>query len=69
MDATLQSFEQLAWNGIAKNILQNIEQLSQNVAGIEMASKAMMIVLGFHILNCLNRLDELGGGVEGICLF
>jgi hypothetical protein len=69
MDATFQSFELLAWNGIAKNTLQNVEQLNQNVAGIDMASKGAMNVFGTRILNCINRLDELSGCVEGICLF
>jgi hypothetical protein len=53
---------------IAKNILQNVEQLNQNVTGIDVDSKWMMNVLGAHKLSCLNRLEELGGGMEGICL-
>jgi prophage DNA circulation protein len=59
MDATLQSFELLAWNGVAKNILQNVEQLSQNIAGIDSAAKGMMNVLGAHIMVCLRKLEGL----------
>jgi hypothetical protein len=68
-DATLQSFELLAWNGVAENILQNVEQISQNLTEIDSATRGMLNVIGAHVMVCLRKLDELEGGMEGMCLF
>jgi hypothetical protein len=68
-DATLQSFELLAWNGVAKNILQNVEQISQNLKEIDSGTRGMLNVVGAHVMVCLKKLDTLEGGMEGMCLF
>jgi hypothetical protein len=68
-DATLQSFEFLAWNGVAKNILQNVEQISQNLTEIDCATRGMLNVIGALVMVCLRKLGDLEGSMEGMCLF
>jgi hypothetical protein len=69
MDATLQSLELMAWNGVAKYILVNVEQIREELRGFDSGLKDMTNILGSHVIDCLNKLHLLGNDLVDLSLF
>jgi hypothetical protein len=52
----------MTWN--SKEHSTNVEQLRENLVSTDKGIRAAMNVLGTHIIDCLNRLDMLGKGMD-----